>query len=399
MKVLYLDCASGVSGDMLLGSLLDLGLETRWLRSQVALLPLKGYTLSARTVKRQGFGGVKATVTVKGRHEHRGLKEIRAIVEGGRLPPRISRAAMKIFRRLVETEARIHRTSMQRVHLHEVGAVDAIIDIVGAVAGIDALIGLPGEPGAGRLVCSALNVGHGTVKMDHGFLPVPAPATAALLTGVPVYAAGPPGERVTPTGAAIVTTLAGGFGPPPPMAIERIGYGAGSRDFDGHPNLLRALLGSPWPDAGAAAGEVTVIECTIDDMNPQGYGWLMERLFGAGALEVFYTPVQMKKNRPGVLVTVLTPPDLLPDLSRLIFEETTTIGIRHRSASRIELERRTETVTTPYGRVNVKISSLEGRVVQVQPEYDECRRIASRRKVPLEEIRSAALAAYGRRSG
>ena len=394
MKILYLDCASGVSGDMLLGALVDLGLDLKLLKSRLALMPLRGYSVSARDVTRSWFGSRKVDVKVTGTHRqgHRGLKEIKSIVDRSRLSPAIKETSMRIFRRIIEVEARIHRIPAQKVHLHEVGAVDAIVDVVGAVIGFDELVGLGAK--AGRIVCSALNVGSGTVRMEHGLLPVPAPATVALLKGVPIYSAGPKGEMVTPTGAAIVTTLASSFGPPPAMVVDRVGYGAGSREYDGHPNVLRALLGHEWPGLESAEGDVMVVECTIDDMNPQAYGYLMERLFAAGAREVFYTPVQMKKNRPGVLVTVICPVALVNDMAQVVFEETTTIGLRYRPSSRLELARDTAVVATPFGKVRLKISTLGGRVTQVQPEYEDCRKLASRRKVPLKAVQAAALAAW-----
>src|SRR5262245_41992464 len=310
MKLIYLDCASGISGDMLLGALLDLGLDIKWLRKRLAALPLSGYSISARDVERSYMGAQKVTVKTSGRHGHRGLREISSIIKRSGLEQDIKDSAMAIFRRIIQVEARIHRIPEQKVHLHEVGAVDAIVDIVGAVVGLRELLGADG-----RLHCSALNVGHGTVKMAHGLLPVPAPATSALLKGVPVYAAGPAGEMVTPTGAAIVTTMAASFGPAPPMIIEAVGYGAGSRDPEGHPNVLRATLGTAPPATAALEGEVTVIEFTIDDMTPQLFGNLMDLLFDAGALEVFYTSVHMKKNRPGMLVSVICPPEMLDDLA------------------------------------------------------------------------------------
>jgi len=398
VRILYLDCASGVSGDMLLGALADLGFSLASLKAGLSLIQMKGYTVTSRQVERSYFGARKVDVKMSRRHGHRGLKEIRALIEGGRLDPVVSQHAMKIFRRLIQVEARIHRISEQKVHLHEVGAVDAIVDVVGAVLGFHHLVGLgaPDEGGIpGRIVCSPLNVGSGTVRMEHGVLPVPAPATAALLKGVPIYSAGPPGEMVTPTGAAIVTTLASSFGPPPAMVIDRIGYGAGSRDHEGHPNVLRAMLGAEWPEVAAAEGDVMVLECTIDDMNPQGYGYLMERLFASGAREVFYTPVQMKKNRPGVLVTIISAVARLDELAHVVFEETTTIGLRYRPSGRIELARDTVTVATRFGKVRVKVSRLNGRVVQAQPEYEDCRKLAARKRAPLKEVQAAATAAFG----
>jgi len=396
VNILYLDCASGISGDMLLGALVDLGVDLRLLRSRLALLPIKGYTITSRRVTRAGFSARKVDVKVTGRHAHRGLKEIRRIVGGSRLEPAVKRTAMEIFGRIVRAEARIHGIAEDRVHLHEVGAVDAIVDVVGAVVGVTELLGPPGAGGSGRVACSALNVGHGTVAMEHGLLPVPAPATAALLKGVPIYSAGPRAELVTPTGAAIAATLAGSFGAPPPMVVERIGYGSGDGDYEGHPNVLRAILGSSWPGAGRGGREVMVVECTIDDMNPQGYGYLMERLFDTGAVEVFYTPVQMKKGRPGVLVTAICPAALMQQVTQVIFEETTTIGVRYRVMGRVELERSTVPVTTRFGRIRVKIASLEGRITQAQPEYEDCRKAAARRRVPLKEVRAAAVSAWER---
>ena len=392
MKVLYIDGASGVSGDMLLGALVDLGLDIDLLRSRLKLLPLKGYSLRSRQVKRAGIGARKIDVRTTGRHGHRSLKEIRSLINASGLEEPVKKKAIQIFERIIEIEGGIHRIPRNKVHLHEVGAVDAIVDIVGSVIGIRHLLG------RGRLVCSPLNVGSGTVKMAHGRLPVPAPATAALLEGVPIYSTGPEGEMVTPTGAAIITMLASSFGPPPSMTIERIGYGAGDRDFDHHPNVLRAMLGSTWPGIKTTADDVMVLECTIDDMNPQGYGYLMDRLFAAGAKEVFYIPVQMKKGRPGILVTIISPAGLVNKLSRIVFEETTTIGLRYRPASRMELARETTTISTRFGRVRLKVSSLDGRVTQAQPEYEDCRRLAERRKVPLKEVQAAALTAYRNRA-
>jgi pyridinium-3,5-bisthiocarboxylic acid mononucleotide nickel chelatase len=396
VKILYLDCASGISGDMLLGALVDLGLDLKLLRSKLARLGLPGWSIASRQVEREHFGARKVDVKVRGRQQHRGLKEITRIITASGLEDPVKDASMRIFRRIIQVEAGIHRISQEKVHLHEVGAVDAIVDIVGAVVGLAELLG--SGPEAGRLVCSPLNVGHGTVEMEHGLLPVPAPATAALLKGIPTYAGGPPAEMVTPTGAAIVATLASAFGPPPPMVVDRIGYGAGTRQLHGHPNVLRAMLGDSYGEGAAAPAPVTVIECTIDDMNPQGYGYLMERLFEAGAREVFYTPVLMKKGRPGILVTVVAPAGLLNDLARILFEETTTIGLRHRAADRIELEREVIVVATRFGKVRVKVSSMGGRPLQAQPEYEDCRRIAARRKVPLKEVQAAAQTAFRART-
>ncbi|HKY31945.1 MAG TPA: nickel pincer cofactor biosynthesis protein LarC [Candidatus Polarisedimenticolia bacterium] len=390
MRILYLDAASGLSGDMLLGALIDAGVDRKALVGSLSALPLTGFRVTARPVTRRHIGALGVTVTAPRRQPHRGWREIRGILARAGLDPAVKEASLAVFRRLIEAEAGVHRIPVERVHLHEVGAVDAIVDVVGSAIGLQAL----GILGGGRLICSPLNVGSGTVAMEHGTLPVPAPATAALLRGAPIYSAGPPMERVTPTGAAIVSTLAHSFGPPPAMVIERIGHGAGRLDDQEIPNILRALVGGPWPGSGGGAGEVLVLESTIDDMNPQIYGHAMERLFAAGALEVFHTPVQMKKDRPGVLVTVIAPPARLSELSRVLFEETTTLGVRYRACGRLELARRTATVATPFGRVRVKVASLDGRVMQAQPEYEDCRRLASRRGVPLKDVQAAAISSY-----
>lgn len=388
MRILYLDCFSGVAGDMLVGSLLDLGLPLEDLREQLGALGLRGYAVSARRTVRAGISGTQFSVKVTGHHHHRGWKEIRKIIEGSDLPEPVSHRALAIFRRLIEVEARIHRIPVEKVHLHEVGAVDAIVDIVGAVIGLRHFLGSRGE-----LRVSPLHLGRGKVKMAHGSYPVPPPATLALLKGVPVLSGPVEGELVTPTGAAIVSSMADGFGPMPPMTITAAGYGAGSRKYEDHPNMLRVLLGEAGP-AGPARETVVVAECTIDDMNPQAYGHLMERLFDAGALEVYYTPVQMKKSRPGVQVTIISPEGRFGELASIVFRESTTIGLRHRTVERIELARETIRVATPFGRIRVKVSSLDGRPVQAQPEYDDCLRAAAKHRTPLREVQAAAAASY-----
>src|SRR5438876_1922239 len=344
MRGLYLDCFSGISGDMLLGALVDLGVDAAYLRAQLRRLPLRGYDLSAARVTRGELGGVKVTVEVGDRRQPgRGLREIRALLDRSGLPGRVRSTALRAFEALVDAEAGVHRIPRERVHLHEVGAVDAIVDVVGAMIGMERL----GWP---RVVCSALHVGRGMVTMEHGTFPVPPPAVAELLKGRPCYATQVEGELVTPTGAALAVTLASDFGPLPSMRPQRIGYGAGSREIEHHPNLLRAIYGDLLND-GAIHETVLVLETTIDDMNPQLYGHLMERLFAAGALEVFYTAIQMKKNRPGTKVTVICPEPRLEEVGSVIFRETTTIGFRYLPMGRIELGRRIDLVRTAYGAV------------------------------------------------
>jgi uncharacterized protein (TIGR00299 family) protein len=388
VRILYLDCFSGLAGDMILGALIDLGVDIEDLRKRLSSLPLRDYSITARRTSRQGISGTKFDVKVGRGHARRGWKEIRGIIDKSSLEKEISDPALKIFRRLIEVEAKVHQVPVDRVHLHEVGAVDAIVDIVGSVIALRHLLGE-----SGQLWVSPLHVGRGMVTMEHGTFPVPAPATAELLKGIPIQSGPVEGELVTPTGAAIASTLATRFGPMPPMTLGQIGYGAGTRKYDDHPNMLRALMGE-------AAGldetheDVVVIESNIDDMNPQGFGYLMDKLFEDGALEVFYTPVQMKKNRPGTLVTVIVPQEKFGSVTATLFRESSTIGLRHTRASRIELAREIVPVKTKFGRIRVKVSSLDGSRTQVQPEYEDCRKIASSRKLPLKEVQAAALAAF-----
>ncbi len=388
MRGLYLDCFSGISGDMLLGALVDLGVKASHLRAELKKLPVAGYTLSVSPVRRSGLAGTKVEVEVgsRSRQPRRGLREIRGMIEKSRLSPEVRGHAVKAFEALVAAEARVHRIPEREVHLHEVGAVDAIVDIVGAMIGLEAL----GWP---TVICSPLHVGRGLVTMEHGTFPVPPPAVAELLKGRPCYATHVEGELVTPTGAVLAVTLADSFGPLPSIRLEKVGYGAGTKEFDGHPNLLRALYGELLNE-GAVRETVLVLETTIDDMSPQLYGHLMERLFAAGALEVFYTSVQMKKNRPGTLVTIICPEPRLQAVSAVIFRETTTIGFRYLPMGRIELGRRVERVETPWGSVRMKVSHYNGETVQATPEYEDCRAAALKAGVPLKEVQQAALHVY-----
>jgi uncharacterized protein (TIGR00299 family) protein len=388
VRLLYLDCFSGIAGDMLLGALIDLGVGIELLRERLSALPLRDYSLDAKRTSRHGISGTKFDVRIGRGHHERGYREIRQIIEKAGYEEEIREPALKVFRRLIQVEARIHQVPFEKVHLHEVGAVDAIVDIVGSVIALREVLGSDG-----RLHVSPLKLGSGMVTMEHGTFPVPAPATAALLKGVPVSAGPVEGELVTPTGAAIVTTMASSFGPLPPMTLLGVGYGAGSRQYDHHPNLLRALLGEAT-EVRELREEISVIECTIDDMNPQGYGFMMERLFAGGALEVFYTPVLMKKNRPGTLVTIITPQEKFGAIAEILFRESTTIGFRHTIAGRVELARDVVTVKTPFGAVRIKASSLDGLTTQAQPEYEDCRRIAVTHGIPLKDVQAAAFAAW-----
>ena len=390
-RVLYLDCFSGASGDMLIGGLLDAGLPFDALRTALGSLALDDEcSLAVERVSRSGIAATKFTVTetavdAGGTHRHRHLAGITKMVDRSALSEASKERANRLFRRLAQTEATIHQMPVEKVHLHEVGALDSIVDIVGGVFALEWF-------GATRVVASPLNVGSGTVHCEHGTLPVPAPATAALVTGVPVYAAGPPAELLTPTGALLVTEFAGEYGALPPMQIEQIGYGAGARDPAGHPNVLRVLVGEETDDGGCE--RVVVVECEIDDMNPQLFGVLMERLYAAGSLEVFYTAVQMKKNRPGTHVTVLVPPAGRESVSATLFRESTTIGLRYSEVTRETLRRELVPVTTRFGEVRCKVARRGAAVVNVAPEFDDCARLAEQREVSVKEVHAAAVKAY-----
>jgi uncharacterized protein (TIGR00299 family) protein len=432
-KTLYLDCFSGASGDMVLGALLDLGLPLDDLRGALGSLTLDLGGMSADRVLRAGVSATKFSVHPsraseaiphsKGGtrhahdhaphshdhvphphdhaphpddhdrhphvHHHHSLKEIAAAIGKSGLSPEGRARAVHLFERLAEAEAAIHAMPVDRIHLHEVGATDSIVDIVGAVYGLEQL-------GADHIVASPLNVGGGTVRCAHGVFPVPAPATARLLQGVPVYAGEVQMELVTPTGALLVTGYAGAYGPMPAMTMDRIGYGAGDRDPTRHPNVLRMIVGNAAE--AAHARRVVEILCEIDDMNPQLFGPLMDQLHGAGALDVFYAPVQMKKNRPGTLVTVLARPEDRDRLSGILFAETTTIGVRYQEMLRECLERELVDVETPAGTIRFKVATRGGRVLNAAPEFDDCARLAVERGLPVKDVQALALMAWMNRS-
>jgi pyridinium-3,5-bisthiocarboxylic acid mononucleotide nickel chelatase len=422
-KTLYFDCFSGASGDMILGALLDLGLPIEDLRASLGSLAVDGVDVRADRVLRAGLSATKfrlggsdehaahphahehpqeshehphgsdqhphapgehphsSAVHSHGSHQHHSLKEIAGFINRSALASQSKQRALHLFERLAEAEAAIHAMPVEKVHLHEVGALDSIVDIVGCVYGLDQL-------GADAIVSSPLAVGSGTVTCAHGVFPVPAPATARLLQGVPIYAGDVQMELVTPTGALIVTGYAQSYGPLPAMSIDKIGYGAGDRDPKRHPNVLRMIVGQT---AAAQRHRVVEIVCEIDDMNPQLFGPLMDRLLTAGALDVFYAPVQMKKNRPGTLVTVLAPPALREALSAILFTDTTTIGVRYQEMSRECLDREVVTVETPLGAIRFKVASRDGRVLNASPEFDDCARIAAERTLPVKDVYALAM--------
>ena len=426
-RTLYLDCFAGASGDMLIGSMLDCGLEFESLRSELLKLGVEGYELSLKRVDRSGISAAKFDVHLTGKthspehgrhhegehsherhhdhehshqhshesahhehrhHEHRGLSEIIGVIASSSLSERAKQRAQTIFQRIGEAESKIHNIPIETVHFHEVGAIDSIVDITGACVAFDALK-------IERIISSPLHVGSGVFKCAHGTYPVPGPATAELLKGVPSYSKDIEGELVTPTGAAIISTLAESFGPMPMMKIEKIGYGAGTRDYPKFPNALRAIIGELENDADRTPSNVTVIEANIDDMNAQVFGYLMERALAAGALDIFYTPVQMKKNRPGVLLTLLCDPSDRERMTEIIFRETTTLGVRYRNEQRDILRREFVTVETEYGQIRVKVSrARDGRVMNVSPEFEDCRAAAEKHQVGLRDAQMAALKAY-----
>ena len=430
-KTLYFDCFSGASGDMILGALVDAGVPLEAVRGALGSLAIDHGVLSAERVLRSGISATKfrllepahaASAPVEppptyvhthsdgSTHSHRGVSsEVRdpanrepatprprdsdhhtlADIEGyiGRsaLSPAGKARAVSLFHRLAEAEAAIHDMPLDRIHLHEVGAIDSIVDIVGTVFAMEWL-------GADHIVSSPLNVGSGTVRCAHGEFPVPAPATVRLLKGAPIYSQGVAVELTTPTGALLITDYAQTFGPLPAMRVSAIGYGAGDRDFPGQPNVLRVVLGES-PDVQRFE-RIVSMECEIDDMNPQLFGPLMDRLYGAGALDVYYAPVQMKKNRPGTLVTVIAPLDRRDALAGVLFTDTTTIGVRHQEMLRERLEREIVTVETSCGPIRFKVSAREGRIVNASPEFEDCARAAAERGLPIKEVQAQAIRAW-----
>jgi uncharacterized protein (TIGR00299 family) protein len=382
MRIAYFDCFSGISGDMILGALVDTGLPVEELRSGISKLKLPGVDLKAEKVKRGGFAGTKVQViTPHEPHPHRHLSDILDILEQSDLGADVTLTARQIFKRLAEAEATVHGLPVAKVHFHEVGALDTIVDVTGAVIGLHALQ-------IEEVYASAINVGGGKVRASHGELPVPAPGTTALLQGVPVYGSPVEAELATPTGAAIITTVAKSFGPLPPVTVSRIGYGAGNLDFKERANLLRLIVGEAITDI--ETDEVTVLETNIDDMNPQLYEPLMEALFQAGALDVFLTPVIMKKSRPATVVSVIAAAGTEGSIAPVLFQCSTSFGVRSRRMHRQKLPREMVTVETRFGEVRVKVGRLHGHPLHLAPEYDDCRRLAEASGVAIGEIIVAA---------
>jgi uncharacterized protein (TIGR00299 family) protein len=425
MRMAYLDCFSGISGDMFLGALLDAGVSAQLLHDTVTALNIDA-KLEISRVLRGGISGTKIDVYSNGEkdlpreafwkqqqnhadtpHDHahsngRGLSEIRRIIDHAAISSTAKATAIRIFEALGQAEAEIHNTTVDQVHFHEVGAADALVDIVCAAVGAESL-------GVEEWVCSPLNVGGGTVQCAHGTLPVPAPATLRLLKDAPIYSSGPQVELVTPTGAAIVKTLSSRFAAFPAMKIEKAGYGAGTREFAEYPNLLRLTIGetglaeargaslisnqSP-ADERITIEKITVLEANLDDLSPQVLAYAMERLLAEGALDVFSVPVQMKKSRPGALLTVLAKMEDANRLSKVMFAETTTLGVRRRDEQRQTLSRRWESVVTAWGPVRIKIANMNGSVSNYAPEYEDCRKLAETQNVPLRTVMQEAIQQY-----
>lgn len=399
MKIAYFDCFAGASGDMILGALLDAGLPEMTLRQGLAALRLADFELRASRVTKGGLSATKVDVLVADDVPTRHLPEIEAIVKSSDLIPAIKERAIAIFRRLGQVEASIHGMPIEQVHLHELGGIDTIVDVVGALIGLD-------ELGVQRVYASPLPMSRGFVRSAHGSIPLPAPATVALLADrslqgkeVPIVGVDLEVELVTPTGAALLSSLAVDFGPIPNMRLAAVGYGAGGRDLP-VPNVLRLLLGTQPTAKDATIESVVVLETNVDDLNPEIYDYVMSRLFEAGALDVFISPIHMKKNRPATLLRVLCRSDVSDSLMAILFAETSTLGVREQWVTRHCLDRTIHTVETPYGPVRIKVADWGADQVKASPEYDDCRRLAEAKGVPLREVyRTAQQAFYERGPG
>jgi len=389
MKIAYFDCFSGASGDMVIGAMIDAGLSIEHLESEISKLDLTGYNISALPANKCGVSSVKfdVDVDISKQKSHRHYKDIAAMIERAPLADAVKAIALKIFRVIGDAEAEVHGVPLEKVHFHEVGAVDSIVDIVGAAIGFVAL-------GIDEVYASAVNTGSGTVKTDHGILPVPAPATALILRDVPNYAEGPAKELCTPTGAAIIKAMAKSFGPRPMMKLTTVANGAGGHDFNDRPNVLRLFIGEKT-EAEVASTPGLIVErlvelsTNIDDMNPQFYGAIMESLFEAGALDVTLSPIQMKKNRPATLLWVLCKPENMAALEMLIFKRTTTLGIRRNHIERVSLPREIVKVPTKYGEIEVKVATLPNGSVKKTPEYESVKKAAEKTGATFEEVYKA----------
>jgi len=386
MRIAYFDCFSGISGNMILGGLLDLGVPKNVLEKGLAQVELEPFEIVSSVGERAHLRGTHVRIKPKKRStRERSFGKIRELIEKSPLDEAIKQTSIEVFRRLAEAEGRIHRQKPEDVHFHEVGALDSIVDIIGASIGMLHL-------GVDAVHASRIPLGRGMVECRHGMLPVPAPATTELLRGVPIYDSKIEGELVTPTGAAWLTTMAASFGELPDMKIEKVGYGLGDRDLGSIPNILRILLGKASPSL--SQDRVMVVETDIDDMNPEFFEPLMDKLFGQGALDVSFVPIQMKKNRPGVTVRAICQESSRTDVVETILRESTSIGVRYFAVRREKLDRRIEWVKTPFGRVRVKVSEGRGgKIHHVSPEYEDCRRLSLEKKTSVMDVYQEALMA------
>ena len=376
MKTLYFDCFSGISGDMIMGALIDLGLDVNFLKKELEKLDLRNYKIEAKKIVKNGIASTKFDVIAdKHSHEERNLREINEIIEKSKLEIETKSTIKKIFLKIGNAEAKIHNKPVDKIHFHEIGAIDTIIDIAGAVVGLKKL-------GIEKIYCSKLNVGTGFVNFSHGKFPVPAPATAEILKNVPVYNNNVEAELVTPTGAAIITTLADKFGEMPALEVEKIGYGAGTKHLE-QPNVLRVFLGKLDKSQAEA---INIIETNIDNMNPEIFPYVIDRLMENGALDAYLTSIMMKKGRPGIKITCLCEINDTDKLSKIIFDETTTLGLRIYPASRKKLGREIKTIKTKYGDVKVKVSKLKNEIKNAIPEYEDLAKIARNKKIPLKKV-------------
>ncbi len=377
MKIAYFDCFSGVSGDMILGALIDAGLDMKELESELTKLKISGYKIKAAKTAKKGISGTKFSIDIKELNVERRLKDIIEIVDRSDLDDDIKDLSKRAFQELAAVEAKIHGKSVNQIHLHEVSGLDSIIDVIGSFIGIKKL-------GIKATYSSRIHVGAGFVECQHGVLPIPAPATLELLKGVPIYSQGIPAELATPTGVCILKTLSQNFGTMPEMRVEKVGYGAGSRDLE-IPNLLRVYIGEA-SQGGYESEEAILIETNIDDMNPELLAYAAETLLKQGALDVFMTPIYMKKHRPGIMLSVLTTEDKLDHMLSIVFGETTTLGVRIHRLEKKKLSREIISVATRFGEVKVKVGKTGKQITNIAPEYESCQEIAQKQEIPLKDV-------------
>lgn len=389
MRIAYIDCMSGISGDMTLGALVDAGVDLATLNTAIESLGIAGCHLAATEVKKNGFRATQVTVVHEPEHAHRHLHHITGMIDASRLTERQKDLAKRIFTRLGEAEAKVHGTTIRKVHFHEVGAVDSIADIVGSAVAWDLLA-------VDRIVASPVPTGRGSIEIAHGRVSVPAPATAELLAGIPLAESHVEFELTTPTGAAILSTLVDQYGPIPAMTIEKIGYGAGQKDLKEQANLLRLFVGETADNV--SSDQVWVLETNLDDTSGEVIGYCTTKLLEAGALDVYTTSIQMKKNRPGVILSVLSPPEKIEKLERILFRETSTLGVRRWPVSRHKLERKEHTVETEWGPIAGKLGWIAGQTPSFSPEFESCQRVAAERGVPLKAVYEAAQQAYAKQA-